>query len=151
MNYDRLLTRVWDKQEKKMIYPEDYIGTIEYKHTGTVKHAEFVAIQGDSMWIKYDDYEGDCFREVGLDNKGRFVPMMCLGKKDKEQKLIYQSDIIKMENELYEVIVNEDIGAFGFLSLKNTDNLFVPTVLFRKDAEIIGNRWENENLLEVKE
>lgn len=149
MNYDRFLTRVYDKQEKKMIYN----GDIFYTDAGD--ECFFVAINPcDKSMHAYDD-EGN---GIVLFLEDRFIPMQCWGLSDKNKKLIYESDIVKII-ETGEIAIIE--------CLRKTDKPIVlnlcPVIQYPQtgrgfhfgtdpdNLEIIGNKWENEKLLEEKQ
>lgn len=124
LNNDRFLTRVFDKKQKEMWYAESKYGQITNKG--------FYGVMGH------------VFNPFGE----RFVPMQCWGLPDKNKKLIYDDDIIKFQGYLYRAAFRE--FAFGFESLKEVHNVLVPTPLTRNNSEIIGNRWEQPELMEVK-
>ena len=140
MNYDRFLTRVFDKQEKKMIYPGDEFNS---NHYGNSPY-ELVAIDSCGL-ITLDPWKHEISLILFSD---RYVPMQCWGLPDKNKKLIYDDDIIKFENDLYRCVFNG--FAFGLSSIKEACNVLVPTTLTRNKSEIIGSYWEHPEILEAK-
>lgn len=173
MNYDRFLTRVYDKQEKRMLYPgagfsynnELFIfrgitdGGIQY----TKEHRSGTELISTFYILPF--YE----------TKDRFVPMMCIGLKDKNDKLIYEGDIIDEINNVNEVffpwiikhasVIDYDHKftswrfycskakkakrwlqegeVWRICDRKDEKNIFV-------DAKIVGNIYANLELMEVK-
>lgn len=144
MNTDRFLTRVWDKQEKKMLYPRGCNDT------------HFLIVE--------TDLDNDTFIAVDIPFADRFIPMRCTGKKDTNNKLIYADDIITFYDRLnditeraiikddeetycYEVVLLEDIHRY----LEGDHRL---NRIFADDDhllyEIIGNIHEHTALLEEK-
>lgn len=150
MNTDRLLTRVWDTQEKKMLYSEplafddDYIYTTVATFAGHKLDYRLIGVNGEfinfvtkqNVWLPF------C-------NTGRFIPMQCLGNTDKNKKLIYSADIVATSNNQYLVYWEEESAAFWFKRLDNECEILIND--FGCEIEIIGNKFENENLLEVGE
>jgi len=139
MNNDRFLTRIWDKQEKRMLYiMKDYIG---------IGNDCFVNTKQEKIIIVLF--------------KDRFVPMMCSGLPDKNGKLIYEGDIseidwvynIKGNSEKIKLILKLD----GYMkSLQGYEvfpkylmHNFAPHMYF-PNSEIIGNKFEQPKLMGVK-
>jgi len=139
MNTDRFLTRVFDRQEKKMIYVGDTFksGSITYVFKGLDKDGIIAYFFGNIGTIPF---------------RHRFVPMMCQGWNDKNGKLIWEADIInddigtgvitlhEASNYLKIVYPKQDLGKW-FIDFLESE---------KKNIEIIGNKFENEKLLEVK-
>lgn len=143
-NHDHFLTRVYDKQEGKMFYPGDKVNP---NHYGNSPY-ELVAIDSCGL-ITLDPWK----HEINLIPFGnRFVPMLCAAYKDKNQKLIYEHDIIKTPNMEY--VVERYQGMF---IAEYTDDYYslddVITQLKRANVqiEISGNIHENLNPLTKKE
>jgi len=141
-NYNHLLTRVFDKQEKKMLYV------------------------GDKFWFKNNEYifntcDNECIYSVSAGHlKGsqllitfanRFVPMQCMGQKDNNNILFYQHDIIKThDNCLCTVEINENMSSFDFQLIGDENCRFCCTLLATRRAKIIGNKWEHPKILNLK-
>lgn len=78
MNYDRLKVRVFDTQEKKMLYLGDEVITSSL--TSTI----FIGFTDSKMITAAGIFEyGD-----------RFIPMLCSGWKDCDKELVYEFDIV---------------------------------------------------------
>lgn len=70
----------------------------------------------------------------------RFIPLQCTGKKDKNNKLIFAGDIVREYDEYGYVMTKEVV----FLE----DVMFGFNINVEFDYEIIGNIYENPELLE---
>ena len=159
MSYDQLLTRVWDKQEKKMLYKRDkhYFGEPDYP--GLMK---FITCCDDFLICEFitGKEPGDIPALEFIPFGDRFIPMSSSGLRDKNNKLIYEGDIINID-EKYAKISGQDIKncLVGFkegcamycrtelhLALEDFDTyLWMDTR--QKNCEIVGNAYENPELL----
>ena len=75
------------------------------------------------------------------------VFMQCTGLKDKNGKLIYEGDIIKTSKGVANVEYDNTYAYFGltnFLTVFSFDNFI------NEEIEVIGNIYENPELLEVE-
>jgi uncharacterized phage protein (TIGR01671 family) len=100
----------------------------------------------------YDDVynDGKMVYFGGLVNVGTTLPLMqCTGLKDKNGKLIYEGDILKLAEFGKPVEVKH--RALGFVLRREPSNTvgydndkYIP-----EDCEVIGNIYENPELLEV--
>lgn len=86
--------------------------------------------------------------------KRRFVLMQSTGLKDKNGKLIYEGDILIQKEEnggpTKKLVIWEEDG--GYLGLKDLKKSFFGVVTFHRFGytyEVIGNIYENPELLEV--
>jgi uncharacterized phage protein (TIGR01671 family) len=148
--------RAWDKKKNKMLYlsPND---TILFKNSKCTVWKE----------NQYNETEECCCCETFCD----VIPMQYTGLKDKNNKKSYEHDIIKVyvHNGLYpdewiaEIVFEK--GQFGirygdlykeFYPLaaffKSTKKEYIPnvgevTIESEPMFEVIGNRWDNPELL----
>jgi len=124
--------RAWDKKEKKMIrspYDADFNIVIVLPNLIQIhsKSKEMNFIVGDYL------------------NK-RFVPMLYIGLKDKNKQEIYKDDIVKNNcGQIGKVVFKH--GAFIFQWNDNTETYWSSDPNAENDIEVIGNIWENPNLL----
>lgn len=138
MSNDRFLTRVFDKQEKKMLYFGDrYISNDESRNYWGIAQ-DIIMYQPQ----RSNDLEFEPISD-------RFIPMQCLGNTDKNKKLIYSFDIVATSNNKYLVYREEKSAAFWFKRLDNECEILIND--FGCEIEIIGNKFLNPKFLEVKE
>lgn len=112
--------RVWDKEEKKMIY--------DAEHT-------------------YDNYPVN-ISSFGalLDLPDFYVAMQYTGLKDKNGKEIYEGDILTWGNNIIAKVYYADNLAMFRCVIEGTEefDLFA----FTQEASIVGNIYENKELLD---
>lgn len=130
---DRLKYRFWHKPTNKMLYCYGF-------------NKDFVF--------------GDTFDGVGTTyNPAKFedcILMQCTGLKDKNGKLIYEGDILKayFENSdtgkmCFEYVpVGYDEEKIAFYTGKKYKALFAEGYFISEEYEIVGNIYENPELLE---
>ena len=124
--------RVWDK-EKNMWTNFKILDNIMYfmdKNTGVWFHEKYKA-------------------------KGRFALMQYTGIKDKNDVEIYEGDLVLIRidktNILHKTVVKFKHGAFIADIIGNNDYIYLFHFGFNKDDfEVIGNIYENPELLEGK-
>ncbi len=115
MNNDRFKFRVWYKEDKKF-------------NNNICAYYQFLS----------DSY--DCGHTVNLEN---YIIMQCTGLKDKNDKLIYEGDIVRFNKT---GIVEWDIYEWMLTTLDGTD--WIESFGCINEYEIIGNKYENPELLE---
>lgn len=146
-NYDRLCTRVWDKQKKRMLYQG---ASFSYKNTifefrGVNDRGLIVSEQEPNRPYIVNMFYILPFREL----KDRFMPMMCTAAKtDDAKKLLYESDIIKHNSSL--AIIKWDLyeGLYAEPLIYDDACIFHSTAF--ETCSYVGNKWEQPKLLEVK-
>lgn len=135
---DRFKFRLYDKAIDEMVY-DVCIGFI--KDSG--KTDDWVCADTSCGQITYRD---DKLKDIVL--------MQCTGLKDKNGKLIYEGDIVNGHCGVYWmkmlVIWDEISAAFYFKKLDKKGKL-LPFVSGSTFVEIIGNIYENPELLENKQ
>lgn len=152
MNYDRFLTRVFDKKEGKMIYPGDHFSTVK----GENLDHEFIGIIDEGLIVETHYFNPDVCDEPSCHTNiipfgDRYIPMQSMGRKDKNDKLFYQHDIIKThDNCLCTVEINENMSSYDFQLIGDENCRFCCTTLAIKRAEILGNKWEHPKLLNLE-
>lgn len=123
---DRFRFRVWDKEKNEYIYQMDW-----------------------SYWdlcFWYEPYKQD-IEPVLMDIDGKHIPEQCTGLKDKNGGFIYENDLLKDKNGIWQVKWDDKEAAF-YIWNKEKDFYLSP---FIGEYEIIGNIHENPELLKEKE
>lgn len=141
---DRFKFRVWDKQDECYAYSNNSDVDILYIET-----------DGELTYGTYNnDYEDMCYTP-----ESEVIVEQCVGLKDKNDKLIYDNDLIMIGNELYRVAIDD----FGCRTVILDNNPFkeviewsdiVKTYYFYNrvdEIEVVGNIRENKDLLENKD
>ena len=150
---DRFKSRVWDKENKCMHYSTRYSNFAIVN--GTVVKIESYPTANSAYYGKRIAWE---FNDA--------VIMQSTGLKDKNGKLIYEGDILQLES-----FIEENVVHICFWNEEGAEFLYEPIIKGDKNAplrgieefaqdseyildeipEIIGNIYENPELLETKE
>ena len=133
MTKDRFIFRVWDTEKKEMIYGAEMAYDYMRPCNGKIIEAE-------------------CFADV-LENK-RYIVEQCTGLNDKNGRLIYENDVVKITGDVMTMplkymdclfkVIWADIG-FCFEMLNENDGIGFCECF---EYEVIGNIHENPELLE---
>lgn len=131
---DRHKYRAWDKKDKRLI----------------VQEQDFIPLKICSLGVLRlnPKTEGDNWKII--DDNERFDLMQCTGLKDKNGRLIWEGDILKVfaENSDYSenLKVEFSLGQFG--AVIREPMIFSPLFdLNLSGCEVIGNIYENGELL----
>ena len=117
--------RAWRKDEKKMID----VKAIDWDEDGNIFSVNYP--EGKS----YSGYDSD---NIEL--------MQYTGRIDKNGKKIFDKDVVKLKGYLWEVYWSDEESCF---KIKNKfDDLFL-TKFKEKALEVVGNIYENKELLET--
>ena len=121
---DRFRFRVWDKVRKAYDYSP-------YGENALTENGELFWKEGAS----------DC-SEV---NEEYFTIEQCTGLKDKNERLIYEGDLVKLGGYgVCQVIWSDDTAEFMFKNLNEDLSEHVDTMLLY-DWEVVGNIHENQD------
>ena len=80
-----------------------------------------------------------------IEPEDRWVVMQCTGLKDKNGKLIFEGDIVRTNGMVFEIWHE---GALYYMIDGGMSMIFEPAEAM--DSEVIGNIYENGDLLEDK-
>lgn len=128
-----LKLRAWDKKNKKMRFISGLtLDIIE----NCVESVQFEGMEGKAIL----NWRVDQFSEV----------MQFIGLKDKNGTEIFEEDILRIDKRLYLVKRRND-ACFGIVRLnflkENINELPNWTLLQEVDKEVVGNFYENKELL----
>jgi len=132
---------VWIKTEKRMIKTGDLLD-IDYENE--VVTTQRVYFYFDNGLPDGRDLDNFVFEEIEL--------MQSTGLFDKNDKEIFEGDIVKMSKDVYSEptyyeVVRHYGGAYRLESKQHGCELW----LRHTDCEVVGNVYENQELLEDKE
>lgn len=135
---DRFKFRAWDIEEKKMNYFQNKRG-MQYNND---------EIRISNGWDGYDNpkYWGEDDEDY-VDRTDKYILMQSTGLKDRNGKLIYEGDIVKVSGYGVEGIFKmfwEDVTAQFAINVYESD-CFEHS---QSVMEVIGNIYENKELLE---
>jgi len=127
--------RAWDKKNKKMLYPGNEWYDI---CCGAIEGV--LAIPHSSV---YD----------GVENKSKeWIPMQYTGLKDKNGREIYEGDIVRFKDWWDEEMVGEVRYSEKDMAFTIVNDFWDGfPIMYADDLEVIGNIYENPELLEEAE
>lgn len=131
--------RAWIKTEKRMFFSDDILA-IDYENEEIVTQQVYF----ENGLPDDRDLDNFVFEEIKL--------MQSTGLKDKNGKIIFEGDIVKMSKDLYSEptyyeVVRHRGGAYRLESKQHGCELW----LRHTDCEVVGNVYENRELLEDEE
>ena len=126
--------RVWDKTRNEMNY-KVMVGNCDTDDENWT--CPIIWIEEKKDWLHFDDYDSI---------------MQSTGLKDRNGKIIFEGDIVRMAKDVYSEptyyeVVRHRGGAYRLESKQHGCELW----LRHTDCEIVGNVYENRELLENKE
>ena len=130
---NRFKFRVWDKKENKTY---DWAGRCIFDVLHCYDEYPCEAYGADAS---FPNFYG------GTPEKDDCIFMQCLGIKDKNGKLIYESDLFEMYGKIFQVVW--DSQEVGFRLKGNNVSMLINPKDGKLEFEIIGNIYENPELL----
>ena len=127
---DRFKFRVWDKEHKYMFYPKDEYDCIEIDANGDLH-----GYGCNGLWVG------------GLN----CISMQCTGQKDKNGTLIYEGDIAKAMFEEDTPLIGQVVWNNDYVNFTLLDNKIRWALSLCDEIEVIGNIYENPELLNSEE
>jgi len=124
--------RIWDNKEKTMYFQET-----EEKSDGEIE-TQFREEGTIGIWLIANSI---------FNHPKSFIVQQFTGLKDCKGKDIFEGDIVKEKNKKY--IITFVIGKYGFSPI-NFPADFLNCDLYEKEVEVIGNKFENPELLKEK-
>lgn len=134
---DRFKFRVWDKQDECYAYSNNSDVDVLYIET-----------DGELTYGVYSNY----YEDMSYIPEREVIVEQCTGLKDKNGKLIYEGDILKIVDQCIEYIVSVywESGMYCFAITPNSANLVFSDLSDNETTcEIIGNIHENADLIKV--
>ena len=124
--------RAWDKRTKRLYQ----VQTLQFYGTNNTV---------DACWTNGVDFDGEStLGEPELNNLHNLVLMQYTGLKDKNGVDLYEGDILQSEHYFkYKVVFKGDCWRCDPLKNNRLKNRFIG-----RDLKIIGNIYENQELLE---
>jgi len=117
--------RAFDKEHKAM-----YVVMTAIYFDGTPHACDFLGYCGDEKTVEIEHLELMQYTE----------------RQDKNKKDIYEGDVLARQSYTHWVVCWHNTG-FHIYNVTNPDTMF-PLPMDTNDREIIGNIWENPELLE---
>ena len=135
---DRFLVRMWDSKYQKMW---------TFENDGFLECVFECLKQQLAYESRLEVLENISYNHI-VDGR---IFMQCTGKKDKNDKLIYESDIVKDINGHYGYIKwdSEELKYFVYKRLGCVPYLTPCSMVHSYEYEVVGNIHENKDLLEA--
>lgn len=89
-----------------------------------------------------------CIYNFGKEEPVELIPMQFTGWHDKNQKEIYEGDLLKLEDKIHQIIWSDEIS--GFIILGNNGTVVMCGDYLGDVAEVVGNIYENPDYLNMK-
>lgn len=136
--------RAWDKEEKKFLEP-----CFESEEDRYNKGKAIIRWNSSGkIWITLSGYRDEDNNPYQIDAE----IMQYTGLKDKNGKEIYEDDIVKSSiGAIQKVYYNNKFAAFLCKDIYRPNGELSETWIIEVDDEVIGNIYQNPDLLESEE
>lgn len=134
--------RAWHKEQHKM-YSAEELGNDQ------------VTLMPDGRG--FANISGKDTRLSQIDNGRKMIPLEYIGKHDKNGKEIYEADIVKIWDPIYQVFGNVCVEyeppcfRLRWAASVNSPLIDISRLRTFSDGEVIGNKWENPELMKEVE
>ena len=133
MENSRFKFRVWDKQDECYAYSNN-------------SDVDLLYIETDGN-LTYGVYSND-YEDMIYIPESEVIIEQCTGLKDKNGQLIYEGDLIKIDDDVAVIKWSDYYARF---MLESSEDNFDFETTYAEECKVIGNIHENADLLENEE
>jgi uncharacterized phage protein (TIGR01671 family) len=109
----------------------------------------FVSLDAQGLYVNFSN--GHIYtRDGSMNVTDRYIRRQCTGLRDKNGALVFDGDFVQLSNgEVCLIEYNRnDFGCVLYVKTGGVGYVGLPFLNGYKNFEVIGNRWENPELLE---
>ena len=136
--------RLWDKKRTRYLFPYPKCDGNQYKFgEGDGPIPSFLIAAGNGKPVVYSGFGHISYPTYDEEN---YIVQQFTGLKDKNEKEIYEGDIVKFNKYTYQIIWSEENAAFVSLNKTNMAGAFL-NPLYILNFEVIGSIHQNPELI----